>query len=270
MRKSWRIPLVIAFVLGCYGLLLAQKPFKQYQIVAEPQNAGYPLPPDWEKPAEWIFGRLKYRDIHRFEYGDSYYWSMDYPPGDRHLLQGVKRLTSIDVRSVEQVTEPDGSDDIYNWPFLYGVEVGMWDLTVEQADQLRDFLLRGGFLMVDDFHGPPEWDQFESVMRLIFPDRPIIDLKQSHSIFHLMSDVDIRVQIPSGGSVARGVTWEKNGFTPHWRGVLDDDGRVMVAICHNMDLGDAVELSDNPLYPEKYASIAYRVLINYVMYDLTH
>ena len=176
MRFGWRILLMIGFVLGCYGLLLAQKPFKQYDIVAEPANSGYPLPPNWDAPAEWVFGRLKYPDVARFQYGIDLYWSMDYPPGDRHLLQGVKRLTTVDVRPVEQVTELDGSDDIYNWPFLYGVEVGFLDLNVAEAEQLRDYLLRGGFLMVDDFHGSREWDQFEAAMRLVFPDRPIVDL----------------------------------------------------------------------------------------------
>jgi hypothetical protein len=270
MTRIWRIPLLIGAALGCYGLLLAQKPFKQYHVVAEPANSGYPLPPNWDQPGEWIFGRLKYADTERFLNRENYYWSMDYPPGDRHLLEGVRRLTSINVRPVEQVIELDGTDDVYNWPFLYGVEVGFWDLNVAEAGQLRDFLLRGGFLMVDDFHGPPEWEQFEYGMKLVFPDRQIVDLDQGNTIFHLMSDVDISVQVPSAGSVARGVTYEKGGVTPRWRGVLDDNGRVMVAICHNMDLGDAIEWSDNPQYPERYAQIAYRVLINYVMYDLTH
>jgi hypothetical protein len=261
---------LIVVLLGCYGLLLAQKPFKQYMRVAEPANSGYPLPPNWDTPAEWVFARLKYRDSERFLNGDNYYWSMDYPPGDRHLLQGVKRLTSVDVRPVEQVTELDGSDDIYNWPFLYAVEVGFWDLDDKEAAQLREYLLRGGFMMVDDFHGPREWAQFEQGLSMVFPDRQIVDLDPSHIIFHLMSDVDTRVQVPSAGAWAAGVTYEKGGVTPRWRGVLDDRGRIMVAICHNMDLGDAIEWSDNPRYPERYAQIAYRVLINYVMYGLTH
>lgn len=259
----------IAVLLGGWGLLLAQKPFKQYNITIEHNN--FPLPPDWDKPTEWVFARLKYRDMDRFRNGDSYYWTMDYPQGDRHLAIGIRRLTRVDVRSVEQVVELDGSDDIYNWPFLYAVEVGHWDLAPEHAEQLRDFLLRGGFLMVDDFHGQYEWELFEQGMSLVFPDRPIVDLEQKDTIFHTMSDVDRLMQIPSAAYIQTRLTYERpDGYPAHWRGILDDKGRVMVVINHNMDLGDAIEWSDDPRYPEEFASAAYKVLTNYVIYNLTH
>ena len=124
--------------------------------------------------------------------------------------------------------------------------------------------------MVDDFHGTIEWDNFSANMFQVFPDREIVDLNPKDLIFHTVSDVNQLVQIPSIESVRQGVTYEKGGITPHWRGILDDKGRVMVAICFNMDLGDAVEWSDNPEYPEHYASLAYKILTNYVVYSLTH
>jgi hypothetical protein len=259
----------IAVLLAGWGVLLAQKPFKQYDITIEHNN--FPLPEDWDKPTDWVFARLKYRDPERAQYGDSYYWTMDYPQGDRHLAIGIRRLTTVDVRSVEQVTELDGTDDIYNWPFLYGVEVGHVDFTMEQAEQLRDYLLRGGFLMVDDFHGRFEWERFEYGMSLVFPDRPIVDLQQTDAIFHTLSDVDQLIQIPSAQYINSGLTYERaDGYPANWRGILDDKGRVMVVINHNMDLGDAIEWSDNPRYPENFASTAYRVVTNYVVYNLTH
>ena len=107
---------------------------------------------------------------------------MDYPRSDRHLLQGVRRLTRIDTRSVEQVVDLDGTGDVYNWPMMYAVEVGHWNLPDDQAAQLREFLLRGGFLMVDDFHGSEtyrginEWQVFTAGMSKVFPDRPIVDI----------------------------------------------------------------------------------------------
>ena len=118
----------------------------------------FPLPSDAQRPAEWTRARLRYPDITGYPRASIYgqfpgYWTMDYPRSDRHLLTGVRRLTRIDTRSVEQVIEMDGSDEMYNWPVSYGVEVGHWVLPVDQAKQLREYLMRGGFLMVDDFHG---------------------------------------------------------------------------------------------------------------------
>ena len=95
----------------------------------------------------------------------------------------------IDARSVEQPVNLDDGDDVFNWPWLYAVEVGQWDLTDAQAAQLREYLLRGGFLMVDDFHGTREWAIFVESMRRVFPDRPIVDLPDDDPIFHTFWDL---------------------------------------------------------------------------------
>jgi len=179
---------------------------------------------------------------------------------------------------VEQVTEADGSDDIYNWPMLYAVEVGHWYLPDDQAAQLRDFLLRGGFLMVDDFHGSEqygginEWEIFLEGITKVFPDRQIVDIPNSDPIFHTLYDLNDRFQVPGAQYFRSGITYEKGptGRPEHWRAIYDDQGRIMVAICHNMDLGDAWEWSDDPSYPEKWASLAYRIAMNYFVYDLSH
>lgn len=258
---------MVAVGVAGLGLLHAQNPFKQYPSL---EHTGYQLPADWNQPAEWVFARLKYQDIYRFQNLQDVYWTMDYPASDRYIVEGVRRLTRVQARAVEQVVELDGTDDIYNWPFLYGVEVGMLDLTPDQAVQLREYLDRGGFLMVDDFHGPLEWENFAYQMSLVFPDRGILDLNQNDQIYRVFTDVDQLRQIPSAQYIDTGVTYEKGGITPHWRGILDPEGRVVVSINHNMDLGDSVEHSDNPAYPEEFAALGFRVFINYVVYSLTH
>ena len=173
----------------------------------------------------------------------------------------------------------DGTDDVYNWPMMYAVEVGHWALPDKQVAQLREFLLRGGFLMVDDFHGDQpyhnvssEWAVFLASIGRVFPDRPIQDLQNSDQIFHTIYDLDDRFQVAGWQWYRSRRTYEagETGKTPHWRAIFDDKGRVMVAICHNMDLGDAWEWSDDPRYPEKWASLAYRIAMNYFTYDLTH
>src|SRR6516225_1497426 len=274
------IALLAAALEGVWGALRAQRPFQQYDAAAYDD---FPLPSDWGQKTEWTRARLRYPSVYARYYrrGGDLNWTVDYPRSDRHLMRGVRRLTRINTRSVEQVVELDGSDDIYNWPMLYSVEVGHWNLPDDQAAQLRDFLLRGGFLMVDDFHGSEardhedgisEWEVFTASMNRVFPDRRIEDLPDADQIFHTVYDLDDRFQVPGEQFLETGLMYEKGptGKPPHWRGIRDDKGRVMVAICHNMDLGDAWEWSDDPRYPEKWASLAYRIAMNYFVYDLTH
>ena len=115
--------LLVAAVLGVFGVLRAQRPFKQYDAA---EYFDFPLPPDWNLKAEWTRARLRYPSVYRGFRGEDLNWTIDYPRSDRHLLEGVRRLTRIDTRSVEQVVDLDGSDDVYNWPMMYAVEVGHW------------------------------------------------------------------------------------------------------------------------------------------------
>jgi hypothetical protein len=274
-----RIRLLIAavLVLSAATGLLAQRAFRQFPGI---EYDDFPLPPDWQQKTDWTRARLRYPDIYGYPFrplqlegGREYpgYWTMDYPRSDRHLLEGIRRLSRIDVRSVEQVVDL-GGDDVFNWPAMYAVEVGHWQLPDSQAAQLREYLLRGGFLMVDDFHGAEEWSIFTASLRKVFPDRPVVDIPNSDPIFHTVYDLNERFQVPGAQYFETGQTWEKgpDGKEPHWRGVYDDKGRVMIAICHNMDLGDAWEHSDEARYLEKWASLAYRIAVNYYVYDLTH
>ncbi|MEQ1885717.1 MAG: DUF4159 domain-containing protein [Bryobacteraceae bacterium] len=269
-KARLRVVLPVFFVaLSGWGLLHAQRPFKEFR---GQEYENFPLPPDWNQPAEWTRARLRYnsfRGVHTF--GDGLMqWTVDYPRSDRHFLQGIRRLSRIDVRSVEQVIDLDGDDDIYNWPAAYVVEPGHWNLTDEQAAQLREYLLRGGFLMTDDFHGTIEWNNFNEGMKKVFPGRRIADLDNKDPIFHVIYDLDDKFQVPGLQFLYTKSRYEYDGYEGKWRGVYDDHGRVMVAICHNMDLGDAWEHSDNPAYPERFAALAYRIAVNYFVYDLTH
>jgi Domain of unknown function (DUF4159) len=254
-----------------------QLPFREYPGV---EYYGFPLPPDYLVPGEWTFARLMYPPA-SYGYGrrgrgggdwtnGSSNWTIDYPRSDRHLAEAVRRLTRIDARSVEQPVNLDDGDEVYNWPWLYAVEVGHWDLTDAQVDKLREYLLRGGFLMVDDFHGTREWSVFIASMSRVFPDRPIVDIPNEDPIFHTMFDLKDRFQVPGAQFLWTGSTSEQDGYDPHWRAIYDDDGRIMVAICHNMDLGDSWEHADTPEYPEKYTAMGVHIGVNYIVYAMTH
>src|SRR5205814_10561978 len=117
------------------------------------------------------------------------HWSMVYARSDRHFAATIRRLTRLHARSVDETVSLDDGDDVFDWPWLYGVEAGHWNLTDAQAQKLREYLLRGGFLMVDDFHGTREWSIFTAGMRKVFPERPIVDLDSGDPIFHVLYDL---------------------------------------------------------------------------------
>jgi hypothetical protein len=256
------------FFAACAALTLLtalcafQKPFKQYPAI---EYYDFPLPPDWQEKTEWAFGRLIYPAVVDYDR-----WTMDYPRSDRHFSAALRRLTRVHARSVEQPISLDDGDEVYNWPWLYGVEVGYWNLTDDQCKKMRDYLLRGGFFMCDDFHGTREWAIFIHSMGRVFPDRPIVEIDNKDPIFHTIFDLDDRYQVPGAIFLRTHLTYEHDGFEPRWRGIYDDKGRLMVAICHNMDLGDSWEHADNPQYPEKYSALGFRIGVNYVIYAMTH
>jgi len=237
--------------------------------------------------AEFAFARLLYNGTPNCRGGGGFargwgrgrgdaactdWWDAEY-----HFMQGLTRLTRIDGAKVEfdgfgaqQIGLLD--DALFDYPWLYAVEVGHWQLDNREAARLREYLLRGGFLMLDDFHGDYQWQVFAESMNRVFPDRPILDVPDTDEILHVLYDLDERIQIPGAAALWNGRTWEggEDGRTPHWRGIYDDDGRLMVAINHNMDLGDAWELADDPSYPEPMTALAYRFAVNYVIYAITH
>jgi hypothetical protein len=196
-------------------------------------------------------------------------WTTDSPEAETHLLQGIRRLTRVDTSPVGGYMRAT-DDALFDYPFLYAVEVGHWALSDAEATRLREYLLRGGFLMVDDFWGTEEWQVFIESMHKVFPDRPIVELDDAHPIFHVHFEVDHKVQIPGIRGAITGQHWEKDGYVPHWRAIYDDDGRVMVSINYNMDMGDAWEHADNPQYPEPLTTLAYHFTINYLLYAMTH
>jgi hypothetical protein len=230
---------------------------------------------DREADGEFQFVRLAYssnnygRRGSGGRYGGRQAWQTDWPDAEYHFSRGIDRLTRVAVADRGRILTPL-DEEIYDFPWIYAVEVGHWYLDDQEASRIRDYLLRGGFLMVDDFHGTWEWAAFVASMERVFPDRPIIDIPEGDEAFHVIYDLDQRIQIPSRQFLYSGVTWERDGYTPRWRGIYDDEGRLMVAINFNMDIGDAWEHADWPDYPENMTALAYRFGINYLIYAMTH
>lgn len=262
----------------------AAREFRVY-LSLEAQAERSPLPEDWQQPAEFVVARLMYPgqvgDLNGMGGGFFYgrgggdwreggtAWAVDYPRGDRYFARILRRLTTIDVRSVEQPVNLDDGDDVYDWPYLVVGLPGFWELTDAQVEKLRDYLLRGGFLLADSFFGSDEWEGFAYYMHRVFPDREIVDLPSSHALFHAVYDLTDPGQVPNWNSLRRG-GYRKDGDTPRWRAILDDDQRVMVAIAFNNDLGDSYQWADEPDYPAEGAQLGLRMGVNFVVYALTH
>jgi hypothetical protein len=265
----------LLYLGAVYGF---QKPWREYPAV---EYNNFPLPEDYNKPAEWVFARLMFppgpldgysrtgRFTGDYRQGLSL-WTQDYPRADRHLSRAMRRLTRIDVRSTEQVTSLD-DDDVYNWPWVYAVQVGEWGLTEKEGAKLRDYLNRGGFFMADDLHGDAEWNEFAKRIRYAFPDRDFVELPDDDPYFHTVFDIGERPQVPGAAHLGEGCKYcSSGGRGAHWRAIYDDKHRIVIAVSHNSDLGDAWEWADSPYYPEKESALAIRIAVNDVVYAMTH
>lgn len=226
-------------------------------------------PPDAGRKGEVAFGRLRYPsplDGRRF--GGYARWGIDANKGDRLFISILRRLTRIDVEPTETIVEA-GSDQMFDIPFLFAVSVGDWSLTPDQAKRIGEYLKRGGFLMVDDFHNEREWSTFMEGIKQMGLDSEPEDLLDSSSAFHVVFNLKERIRVP-GANVVHSSGIERGGTIPHWRGIMDSRGRMMVAITFNQDMGDGWEFADIPDYPEQFSSQAIRLGTNYVVYAMTH
>lgn len=225
-------------------------------------------PPDALQESEFAFARLRYRSYNNR--GRYMAWGIDANTSERHFITGLRRLTRIDGRSVEHIVDV-ADDEVYDWPWLYVVSGGDWVLTPEESARLKNYLDRGGFLITDDLHGERQWGVFLEQLLQANPEARIVDLENDAPIFHTVYDLTDRLQVPGYQIVESGRMWEQEGSdTAYWRAILDSKDRVQVGAFLNQDLGDAWEFSDDPAYPEEFASMAYRVGVNYVVYAMTH
>jgi hypothetical protein len=272
----------IALLLSVYhSSAYAQREFRVYESF-EGYDSDVELPVDYQVPGELVIGRLMYPSSAGFgrrwwrggdwqQGGTS--WAVDYPRGDRTMARLLRRFSTINVRSVEQPVNLEDGDDVYYWPFLMAGLAGFWDLSDDQVARLRDYLLRGGFLFCDSFFGTRSWIGFENGLRRIFPDRQIVDLPPDHPVFHTVYDLSdlTRTQIPNMNSLmGGGGGYLDDGAVPHWRGISDDDGRLMVLIAFNNDVADSWQWADDSRYPHESVNLGLRFAVNIAVYALTH
>ena len=215
-------------------------------------------------PPEFRFARMIYADLPQNTNFRRGWWQQDWPEAEIHFVQNLVRLTRINAG--ESVTVRLTDPELFDYPWLYATQVGYWDLGDEEIAQLREYLLRGGFLMADDFWGEGERQVFEDTMARLFPDRPIVDIPVDDAVLHVVFSIDEFTQIPGLRHLGRLEQLPQ----PHWSGIYDDQGRLLIAMNHNQDVGDSWEEADTPEYPEPMTALGYRFGINYIVYAMTH
>lgn len=235
--------------------------------------------PRWEMNEQFEYDVFRFVRLQYSSWGGRRYhplgrWATDYPDSDLNLSFRLQQLTAIRVNP-DPLYVAITDEKLFDYPFVYMIEPGALYFDDLEIAALRKYLLNGGFLMVDDFWGTREYDNFYSEIKRVFPDREPEELPLSHRIFHYVYDLKEKPQVPSihhwrgwGDSSERGYDSDE----VHYKAIKDDQGRIMVLICHNTDLGDGWEREGESreyfqLFSEKRA---YPMGINIIVYAMTH
>ncbi|MFM8478338.1 MAG: DUF4159 domain-containing protein [Planctomycetaceae bacterium] len=279
MHRRHLTVLAALLMLGCSAVVLAQFGGQRgrYRSFTGPdgrvERNGVP---DWKVDQNFsqdvfTFARIRYRSLGRWG------WQTDYPDADLNFSYRLQQLTSLHTNPdgvILELTDPR----LFDYPFIYIIEPGYIYLDEDERAALRTYLLNGGFLMVDDFWGDEEWEGFYRELKQIFPDREPVDIPLEHPVFHCVYDLQERPQIPAIGyaqQLANGQVYSAQGYGTeevHYRAVYDDNGRMMMFIGHNTDLGDGWEREgEDPWYFREFSEKkAYPLGINVIFYAMTH
>jgi uncharacterized protein DUF4159 len=198
-------------------------------------------------------------------------WAVDFPLAEEHFVSTLKRYTRIDA-TVDTRHLALTDDRIFQYPFAWIQQPGYWDPTDLEVQRLREYIDRGGFLMLDDFHGR-DWTNFEYQIRRVFPDRELEKIPDDDAVMQIFFQIAPEDHTPVPGDRhlrGYGATAVADMPPAEWRGIRDEKGRLVVIANYNMDLGDSWEHADDPRYPLPFTAFAYKLGVNYVLYALTH
>jgi len=237
--------------------------------------------PEWDvdpafKKDVFTFVRIKYSSGSGYGRWGGDKWLTDFPDSDLNFSYRLQQLTSMKVNPMP-VRVKLTDKEMFDYPFIYMLEVATLVFEDEEIEPLRRHLSNGGFLMVDDFWGERAWDIWAGELAKALPSAqyPIVDLPIEHELFHALYDVKDAPQIPSLGFWlgTGGGTSERlmDSRVVHVRAVLDDHQRIMVLMTHNTDFGDAFEREgDSRAYFERFAGAGYAFGVNTLLYGMTH
>jgi hypothetical protein len=228
-----------------------------------------PISPNAKYDGRFTFVRLRYGPEVPYA-GQQIPWSHDYPLGEQHFMKILNELTYLNPHFAETDILPLDAPELFKYPLAYMAEPGYWDISPEEAANFRAYLLKGGFVIFDDFaprRGFPErgggWGSFEYAFRQVLPDAKFVDLDVSHPIFHAFFEVPSFDIVPQAYDEGR----------PFFRGVFennDPNKRLIAMINYNTDVSEYWEFSDTGLKPIDESNEAYKLGVNYIIYGMTH
>jgi hypothetical protein len=223
----------------------------------------------------FVFARLRYtegvspdelgggRMFGRRGRGQGPPWSHDYPRAERNFMKILSEISTLDPYTgpAGGAIVDIGSPDLFRYPVSYMAEAGFWTQTDAEAANLRAYLLKGGFIIFDDFRGS-DWTNFEAQMRRVLPDVRMVEMDLAHPIFHSFFDI---------------ATLEFHQYydrdRPQFVGAFlgnDPNKRLLFIANYNNDVGEYWEYSDTGWTPIDLSNEAYKLGVNYVIYALTH
>lgn len=267
-NSRWLLPLVSLCLIA--GLGYAQRPHRRKPADTGPAVYDNNLPKlDKDFSGRFTFARirfdtLQYASLYDFnmKLGDGGPpWSHDYPVAGRHLMKIIAETSKADVTL--DVNEPIfdfNNPELFKYPFVYLCEVGFMNLKDEEIKGMREYLLRGGFVMVDDFRHPQQFANLQAHVKRALPEYELKKLDLSHPIFNCFFSIKTLDLPPVYGPY----------YTPEFWGLEDETGRLMMVVNYNYDASDFWQFSDNPFRPIEETNEAYKFGVNYVMYALTH
>jgi len=226
-----------------------------------------PIEPNTRYDGRFTFIRLRYGPPVAYA-SQRIPWSHDYPTGERNLMRILNEISYLAPHIEETNILALDDPALFKYPLSYLCEPGDWYVTDEEAAHFRAYLLKGGFLIVDDFRYY-HWENFETQMRRILPDVRIFDLDASHQIFHSFFEINSLDEIPNYYDQR----YNYNNGKPMFRGIYEDNDphkRLMVVIAYNTDISEYWEWSGTGFKPMDESNEAFKVGVNFFMYGLTH
>jgi hypothetical protein len=223
------------------------------------------------------FCRLQYRSVTTETLGSG--WTTDYPAADRNLMVRLAEITTIPV-NMGTLEEPlhvvvRATDrNVFQCPFLFASDVGTIGFLDAEIVALRDYLMKGGFLWVDDFWGPTALNRWAVEIGRVLPGLPIVELPMDHPLFQTFFKIERVPQIPAISFwLTMKTTSERGGASaePRIYGIFDEKGRLLVLMSHNTDIADGWEREgENEEFFHTFSPGGYAVGVNVVIWNMTH
>ncbi|MEQ1857215.1 MAG: DUF4159 domain-containing protein [Longimicrobiales bacterium] len=196
-------------------------------------------------------------------------WAVDFPKSDQQFLIVIKRLMRLNAYDWENPVYL-GDPVLRKFPLIYMLEVGRMYLSDEEVEGLRGYMDAGGFVIVDDFWGSDEWDVFEFNMRRVYPDKQFVDIPLDHPLYSAYYTIDHVEMTPAIGNTERRSECEWENCFTQVKGLYDEEGRLMMVVNFNTDLGDAWEWAEQPSYPLETSTYAFEIGTNMIVYAMSH